>query len=243
MKLNDARDIRLGEQPVNEVYLGEELIWSRKQPATYTPLAAIFCGRSDNCSVISDYVPVENTRIVMECRIQEQWGGVYSACEFFGCRQNAMGTNFGWYVQCYTGTGELDLFLQPPGAAVAPVRSSQKLPVEKRFVLTAQGNSVTITYPDGGTGFTLTDPNHTLQTTTYPIGVFGSHYQDDTNEWGITAGPFYLYDVMIYEGDTLVRHFVPVLHDQTQEAGLFDTVQQKFFGNVGTKPITPVYEA
>lgn len=50
----------------------------------------------------------------------------------------------------------------------------------------------------------------------------------------------YVYDVKIYEDDTLVRHLVPVprglkIGDYTvPENGMWDIVEQKFYGNSGT---------
>ena len=50
----------------------------------------------------------------------------------------------------------------------------------------------------------------------------------------------YVYDVKIYEDDTLVRHFVPVpcglkIGDYTvPQNGMWDIVEQKFYGNSGT---------
>lgn len=38
----------------------------------------------------------------------------------------------------------------------------------------------------------------------------------------------------IYEGDTLVRDYIPVYNIFTGEAGLFDKVESKFYGNQGT---------
>lgn len=35
MKLNDATDIYLGETPVDEVYLGEQLVWRRRTTDKY----------------------------------------------------------------------------------------------------------------------------------------------------------------------------------------------------------------
>ncbi len=46
-----------------------------------------------------------------------------------------------------------------------------------------------------------------------------------------------IYDFKIYDGDTLVRHMVPVVDKQTGKCGMFDTVSNSFFGNLGTGDI------
>ena len=42
-----------------------------------------------------------------------------------------------------------------------------------------------------------------------------------------------LYSFKIYEGETLMRNFVPCIESATGKAGLYDTVEGKFYGNAG----------
>ena len=78
-----------------------------------------------------------------------------------------------------------------------------------------------------------------------PIIIFGamlSTHSDNTiyiNTYSANKN-MYVYDVKIYEDDTLVRHFVPVpcglkIGDYTvPENGMWDIIEQKFYGNSGT---------
>ena len=43
-----------------------------------------------------------------------------------------------------------------------------------------------------------------------------------------------LYSAQIYQGRTLMRDFVPCMKMSNQQAGLFDLVSERFFGNDGT---------
>ena len=80
--------------------------------------------------------------------------------------------------------------------------------------------------------------------TTDSLILFG--YRDTAKNGGYAVHPYsandfmYVYDVKIYEDDTLVRHFVPVpcglkIGDYTvPQNGMWDIVEQKFYGNSGT---------
>lgn len=46
------------------------------------------------------------------------------------------------------------------------------------------------------------------------------------------------YSVKIYDGSTLIRDFLPVYNIYTGEAGCYETVEQKFYGNVGSGSFT-----
>lgn len=65
-----------------------------------------------------------------------------------------------------------------------------------------------------------------------PIGIF-------SNYWGTKNSSMRLYNMKVYENDTLVHYFVPVpagleIGDYTvPENGLFDIVEQQFYGNAG----------
>ena len=43
-----------------------------------------------------------------------------------------------------------------------------------------------------------------------------------------------IYGIKIYNGNNLVRNFVPVRIIDNNEPGLFDTVNNKFYSNMGT---------
>ena len=86
---------------------------------------------------------------------------------------------------------------------------------------------------------------HKRQTTeNSSIYLFGANM---TNKDGIRKPPaynatdgMYIYNTKIYEDDVLVRHFVPVpcglkIGDfVVPENGMWDIVEQKFYGNMGT---------
>ena len=59
--------------------------------------------------------------------------------------------------------------------------------------------------------------------------------------WSPPVGPcgsMEVYSCQIYDGETLVRDFVPAVRASDNKAGLYDTVTKAFFGNLGTGDFT-----
>ena len=81
-------------------------------------------------------------------------------------------------------------------------------------------------------------------TENYSIYLFGSHVVEsngtETASVYDSNNSMYIYSTKIYEDDTLVRHFVPVpcglkIGDFVVPSnGMWDIVEQKFYGNMGT---------
>ena len=53
-------------------------------------------------------------------------------------------------------------------------------------------------------------------------------------KWGNTYGSFKLYACKFYENGVLIRDFIPVQMKDTREIGLYDKVNDKFYGNSGS---------
>lgn len=73
-------------------------------------------------------------------------------------------------------------------------------------------------------------------TITGDICVFGRRL--DLNPNNDEHAKLKVYSCKIYDGQTLVRNFVPVRSIATGEGGLYDTVENKFYGNDGTGTFT-----
>lgn len=73
--------------------------------------------------------------------------------------------------------------------------------------------------------------------TTYPIYIFG------INQAGsfIEPSTMDLYRLKFYEGDELIRDFIPAIRDADGEVGLYCTVTKEFYTNMGSGSFTPIY--
>lgn len=90
----------------------------------------------------------------------------------------------------------------------------------------------------------LNDNEKTFSEETFTAGgpmviftSYGSYVNNNFSGFGNYA-KMKLYDFKIYDNGTLVRHFVPVVRISDVEAGLFDTVEGKFYTNQGTGSFT-----
>lgn len=277
MQLNNAPDIRIGDKSVKAVYLGEELIWpvlppkpepepvpeptpepipepEPEIPPEFTRLLAILGEYDGGTSIMLDYIPKSNTKIVMDCKVTTD-----------SYKRSPYACLFG-----YSGTtGELSWSARQqkwPGSdgaygfafEVGPVTSSYftepnwvfldgDIRFDERFTLTAYGNKLIISY-ENGEGFTLTNEHYSLADMQCPICIFGTAYY-----WGsanmkynqMPSGPTMLYSAKIYEGNELIYSFYPVIRNSDKTCGLWETVHGVFHVNTGQYPayykFAPIY--
>lgn len=88
------------------------------------------------------------------------------------------------------------------------------------------GNSATVTTDSATATFTGCAYGSTASTTDLLLG----RYYADT-KYNFTGNVYYL---KIYDGDTLVRDFVPAVRDKDSVAGMYDKVNNKFYVSEGT---------
>jgi hypothetical protein len=77
--------------------------------------------------------------------------------------------------------------------------------------------------------------NHSGHNTPVPLALFWQNYSSSTN---MAKARIQLYSCKIYDGNTLVRNYIPAVRNADSVAGLFDTVSMSFFTNAGTGAFT-----
>lgn len=256
MKLNDAKDIKLGTTQVLKVFLCEELIWPPQRSSEddnlddshfkehFQKLVAIQGDRGTNIAI--GYIPKHNSRIVMDCMVLDDGKQVIPYAILFGSM--AYGAD-AWALQQFAypeqqnQTYKLGLCtgnairLTDPQYAWA----DSNLHLGERFTMTAYGNTAQISYQDGDS-LTLTNENYSLTDLKYPLCILGSYNKESPTGY---AGPVQLYAAQIYEDDKLLYDFIPAFHKEQQLAGLYDKLSKTFYSNSAPNPdyrIIPIYE-
>ena len=85
----------------------------------------------------------------------------------------------------------------------------------------------------------LVETQFSKELTSTDIMVFASEYQlsEENSFGGLTSGRLYYAKIWNHYGE-LVRDFVPVIQNSDGAAGLYDLVEQKFYGNDGEEEFT-----
>lgn len=112
------------------------------------------------------------------------------------------------------------------GLNSTPVYSLGALPVESRNTLAFQNGKARY-----GTRFTDTS-SFKSNKVTLPLTLFGMNHAE-----GVLIFGYYhmlVYCCKLYDGETLMRDFIPVMRKSDGEICLYDKVTQRFFTNQGT---------
>ena len=160
-----------------------------------------------NAYINTEYVPKINTRVVMDCEVNNQWtalfGTIYYGYDhYYHYYVNSDGAKFG------SGFCEFQSW-----AEGAPVQTG-------RHTIELDGN----VFKYDGTPQTEHGGSELLSWGT-PMYLFGIHLDDWTQTFKNQKIRFY--SCKIYEGDNLVRDFIPVLFGN--EFGLYDLQECKFY--------------
>ena len=111
--------------------------------------------------------------------------------------------------------------------------SSNALVSGERFVYKGDFTSGAQKMYKNGTQVTSSSQTYDFSTNTVPMYLFARNYNGVNN-----LAKMRLYRARIYEGQLLVRDFIPTKNRKTNEIGLFDTVNRKFYTNDGTGNFT-----
>jgi len=165
------------------------------------------------------YIAKANTRIVLDVDIENSTAKDWMAV--FGARQNGWGNNaFVFFARtgkdgggnkgCYNRSGDEKV-------------GTTDIPRGQRMTIDASGNTVTFTV--NGSEVARIEANGTVENCTNNMYIF------DTNTAGAggnTRDNSYcfmkLYGCQIYEGETLVKNFVPVYNSSTSKGGMKDLI-------------------
>jgi len=74
----------------------------------------------------------------------------------------------------------------------------------------------------------------TTGTSETTIHLWSINYGDGVAPRIFDVGTLKVYSFKLYDGETLIRNFIPCVRKEDGVAGMFDTVQQKFYENNGT---------
>ena len=215
MILNQAKNIMLGTQEVQKVFLGSQLIWQRQ--SGFLPLDFI---RTTNCQYFdTGYVPNENTRI--ECEVMLLGNYDYWPQALFG--NNYVEINYN------NGSGSHYLQLTWGGQSAS---SANDFPWYQKIKIVLDKNSLSW-YDKNGT---------LIQSISTPSGT---DFRNDTLWVGCTKhgtsvfnfGEFCLYSFKIYENNQMIKNFIPVKRRSDNIAGMLDTLTNQFYPDeAGTEP-------
>ena len=104
---------------------------------------------------------------------------------------------------------------------------------EINLSLTAEQQTANLTIKKDGLNIYIDDVKagsftNTTFTTPTSLTIFTCHFANGSID---TGHQFYgkLYYLKIYDGETLVRNFIPVLNKATDEYGMYDLVEKKFY--------------
>ena len=104
-----------------------------------------------------------------------------------------------------------------PGVEILPLKMATGVMAElKAGSITLNGTTVQLTTRGTPCGV--------------PIFIF---CHNDGGGWSRRFQAMKLYSFRIFEGEELKRHFVPCVETATGEAGLYETVEGRFYGNAG----------
>lgn len=211
----------------------------------------LFLQASGTQYIDTGHIPTLVTRTEMEVRFSTAGYNQYGTSVFFGVydfanAKSSYGLNFGADIPLYNVYPWLCAFRDDGGplwcSSVGAILITEEERTTKQTVILDAKNH----YAQYGTKKKIL---HERQTTENESALlFGANF---TNRHGTSAprpyskyDAMYIYSTRIYEDDTLVRHFVPVpcglqIGDFVVPSnGMWDIVEQKFYGNMGTGNFT-----
>lgn len=234
MKLNNAKDIRLGDQQIKAVYLGEQLIWPKNtEPPAPLPYDRLLAIEGNNSPYIdTGYIHKANTKIVCDCTMLS---GNYQWEWLFGSRVGETGyTNSFQVLKRYYSTDSL-YYLRTPVNGVE--NRTGDVTLNKRCLVTAEGNRITMAYE--GEEVQTYEISDTVDNGLNSMFIFGCNDSPTPGGHRLCANctsHMRLYGFRIYEGDKLLHDFIPARRKDDGAICLYDTVTKTFrenSGNVG----------
>lgn len=161
----------------------------------------------------TDFKPKYNSRVVADVSDVPNAAGM-----IFGVRDTSSTTALKQFAACRSTSTKIrsDYFGTNKTATVNDT-TGRSLVDKNKNILTAYGVEITNTAVSSGE-------------CTYSLYLFG------LNSVGtfLVPGSFKLYSCQIYDNNDLVRKYIPVRHKTTKEVGLWDQVNNKYYGNAGT---------
>lgn len=220
MNLASVKAIQIPEGTVKEISCNGVVLWTgQPSPVVYQDV---------------EYIESTGTQYIDTGVIGDEQSGfemkLYSNNTF---STSGYGTMFG--ARMSSGSRQFVLSSYGTSSGGGQVRwgnsTTNNIYMAKQRVDTVSLRGTTLTRPNGTT-VTLTRPS--AFTTPSSLTVFA------LNENGnkIQYGSLRLYYLKLYDGNTLIRDFVPCYRKSDSVAGLYDTVNSQFYTNGGTGSFT-----
>ena len=162
------------------------------------------------------YIPTNNTNIETKLEVtsyKEEWGEW-----LFGARKDSSNQQFALLL--------LTASDKKASWTFAKTRASGSTLFNENVAYTISNNKNVLTITDGTNTDTLTATNSTF---TSPVSMYIFNLNNNGSLPTSNSALIKLYYFKIYEGQTLVRDFVPVLQVSTRRYGLWDKVEGKFY--------------
>lgn len=230
---------------IEGLYVDGQLLWrcAKLLPEGYIQLAAIKSGGSQY--IDTQYTPTPSTNIEFDCTASGD-GCLFGVRHDFGDSSDDRA-----FVSTLTQDSDtfIEWFRRPGYKASSYISGVKAVRAVRKFV----GANYTIDYVDD----TEIDPNPVFKTLTGDeqsftcpdghtlcLGCDNQYYQNETT--GAWNHRYYnickdltIYGCKIFEGDSIVRKFVPCINPEGV-AGLYDFVTCEFFGSVSADQFIPV---
>ena len=178
-------------------------------PEGYTELTYIESSGTQH--IDSEFKPNQNTKLILTAAYL---GAVGS--NIAGVRNTASDTTNRFGLITFSSTSKIGAFFR--NSSIQAIGCDNAV---HTFELSKSGLVVD--------GTSYGSANSGTFTCTYSFVLFGWN----NGSGGVSATASRVYACQIYDGDTLVRDFVPCISD-ADGIGLFDLVEGKFYGNAGT---------
>ena len=179
-------------------------------PEGYTEVECIIA--PNGTYIDTGYKPNQDTRVVMDVTVQsagEYWFGCWD--EDYNKGAFAFGNDGGGIYAGYGNQGGTFGSVVPNG----------------RHTVELNGKKVKV---DGGDYHSFVDASFTL---THNLYLFAQN-RAGTVVWHELQASIICYGCTISEGDSVKRSFVPCIRESDGAVGLYDTVEDSFYGNDGT---------
>lgn len=260
MKLNDARDIRLGSRQVKAVYLGEKLIWPKSAepdepdlPEGYTRLLAIQGGKAYAVLELENIIARQNLKIVLDCGFYHALSGSEKNYCNGGCGMTAYFDNavtgnhdragFACIYDPFDNSAEegelVYKYINFSGRNVLTEETHATVPLETRMCITMTiDGTISLAADVNGDVITLSGEQEIAFSDEPEFTIrslTSSKLGDFFNSVPISSGTR-IFDMKIYDGETLIGHYIPCMgmgEKNVETAGLFDVVGNQFHYSSG----------
>jgi hypothetical protein len=174
-------------------------------------------------------IPTANTGFEIDFETRDQFIAAHGALTILGSRSRAYYVS-AFQLTTYTTAADGDI----NGAfAFGTVSSSSNYYLIKRPANMSWGTRIQISFKNrvftDALGNTSEFTENLAFDDAYSIALFGLNEGGSPREQSNTT----LYECKFYEGDTLVRHYIPVMRKIDGMIGLYDTIMGIFYDNDG----------